>query len=104
MADEALRVEFKVALGNRRCVAKPAPGTKRAGQRRDRADRKARNLALAYWIDHLVRTGREPGLAAVALNCRVSIARVSKLVDLLGTSMSDQEELITSGLTAPLSR
>lgn len=77
MSDEALRVEFRVEMGKRAPVPKPAPGTRAERQRRDRAARRARNLALAYWIDHLIRTGQVADLAAVARVCRVSRARVS---------------------------
>jgi hypothetical protein len=35
-------------------------------QRVDRAARRARNLALAYWIDGLIRSGEVAGLVAVA--------------------------------------
>lgn len=91
MNDDALRVEFKVNLGGRRPARKPAPGAKAARQRQDRAARKARNLALAYWIDGLVHSGEVPDLASVAGMCGVSRARVSKVMDMLGLEISEQE-------------
>lgn len=79
MNQEPLRVEFRVELGNRRPVPKRAPGTRAERQRVDRAARRARNLALAYWIDHLVRSGQVTDLAAAAKLCRVSRASLTKL-------------------------
>lgn len=93
MRDDGLRVEFRVELGNRRAVPKPAPGAKAERQRVDRAARKARNLALAYWIDGLVRSGQVADLAAVARMCGVSRARVTKVVALTGMAAVEQERL-----------
>jgi hypothetical protein len=93
MANEALRVEFKVQLAGRRPEPKAAPGAKRERQRVDRAARRARNLALAYWIDHLIRSGQVADLAAVATMCGVSRARVSAVVGLLGMPAPEQERL-----------
>jgi len=81
VSQEPLRVEFRVDLGKRPPAPKPAPGAKAERQRRDRAARRARNLALAYWIDHLVRTGQVADLAAVARMCGVSRARVTKVLE-----------------------
>jgi hypothetical protein len=53
--------------------------------------RKARNLALAYYIDSLVRSGEVADLAAVARMCGVSRARVSKVVGLLGMAGAEKE-------------
>ncbi len=64
MSDE-LRVEFKVPTGRRR-APRSEPGAKAERQRVDRAARHARNLALAYWIDSLIRSGQVKSLAAVA--------------------------------------
>ena len=94
MADEALRVEFKVQMAGRRPEPKAAPGAKRERQRQDRASRRARNLALAYWIDHLVRAGQVADLAAVARMCGVSRARVSILLRLLATPIEACEHVI----------
>lgn len=80
MSQEPLRVEFKVALGNRRPEPKPEPGARAERQRVDRAARRARNLALAYWIDHLIRSGQVADLAAVARMCGISRARVTAVV------------------------
>ena len=77
-AQEASRVALRVVLGNRRPAPKPEPGTKAERQRLDRAARRARNLALAYWIDGLVRSGADADLAAVARMCGVSRARVAR--------------------------
>jgi hypothetical protein len=89
--DEALTVEFKVRLGGRRPAPKPAPGAKAERQRQDRAARRARNLALAYWIDGLIRSGEVADLAAVARLCGVSRARVSKLMGMLEMVATGQE-------------
>ncbi len=101
MDDDALRVEFKVALGGRRAAPKPAPGAKLARQREDRAARRARNLALAYWIDHLIRTGEVADLAAMARLCGVSRARVSRAVGMLNIERPEQERTFVSALTRP---
>ncbi len=94
MGDEALRVEFAVQLAGRRPEPKASPGAKRERQRQDRAARRARNLALAYWIDHLVRSGQVADLAAVARMCGVSRARVSVVFDLLGISPVEIEHVV----------
>ena len=90
---EELRVEFKMAVAGRRPMPKPEadPATRTAQQRQDRASRKARNLALAHYIDGLVRSGEVADLAAVARMCGVSRARVSKVVGLLGMAGAEQE-------------
>lgn len=96
MSQEPLRVEFRVELGNRRPGPKPEAGAKADRQRLDRAARRARNLALAYWIDGLIRSGEATDLAAVARMCGVSRARVTKLVGLLVTAPKAQEHVFES--------
>jgi hypothetical protein len=92
---EELRVEFRMAIA-RRPEPKPGPepGVKAERLRVDRAARRARNLALAYWIDGLIRSGEVEDLAAVARMCGVSRARVSKVVGLLETPIAGQNLLI----------
>ena len=91
--NQELRVEFKMTVAGRRPVAKPKPdpATRTERRRVDRAARKARNLALAHYIDGLVRSGEVADLAAVARMCSVSRARVSKVVGLLGIAGAEQE-------------
>jgi hypothetical protein len=94
VSDE-LRVEFKLAISRRpepRPV--PEPGVTAERVRVDRAARRARNLAMAYWIDGLVRSGEVADLAAVARMCCVSRACVSKVVSLLGAPAAEQERLL----------
>ncbi len=88
-----LIVEFKMTVAGRRPVAKPKedPATRTERQRVDRAARRARNLALAYYIDGLVRSGEVADMAAVARMCGVSRARVSKVVGVLRMAGADQE-------------
>lgn len=100
MGDEALRVEFKVQLAGRRPEPKAAPGAKRERQRQDRASRRARNLALAHYIDHLIRSGEVADLAAVARMCGVSRARISKIAALVGAAGADCA-LLVDGEAAP---
>lgn len=90
---QELRVEFKMAASNRRPVPKPEPdpAIRTELRRLDRAARKARNLALAHYIDGMVRSGEVADLAAVARMCGVSRARVSKVVELLGMAGTEQE-------------
>lgn len=83
MSQEPLRVKFRVELGNRRPAPNPEPRARAERQRMDRVARQARNLALAYWIDGLIRSGEVADLAAVARMCGVSRARVSKIMNLL---------------------
>lgn len=94
MSQEPLRVEFRVDLGKRPPAPKPEPVVKAEWQRVDRAARRARNLALAYWIDHLIRTGQLADLAAVARMCSLSRAGVSNLMSLLHLQICEQEAMI----------
>ena len=91
MSQEPLRVELRVAPGKRPPTPKPAPGSKAERQRQDRATRRARNLALAHYIDHLIRTGQVADFAAVARFCGVSRARVTTVCGLLTVASSQQE-------------
>ena len=94
MSHDALRVKFKVRMIKRRPKPAPAPVDRAERQRLDRAARRARNLALAYCIDHLIRNGEVADLAAVAHMCAVSWARVSAVASLLGTGRAKQEQLL----------
>lgn len=87
-------MEFRVDLGNRRPAPTPEPGAKADRQRVDRAARRARNLALAYWIDGLIRSGEIADLAAVGTMCGVSRARLSYLARQMGTPIAEQERLV----------
>jgi hypothetical protein len=93
VSDE-LRVEFKLAIARRPAPKpRPEPGAKTERLRVDRAARRARNLALAHYIDHLIRSGEVADLAAVARVCGVSRARVSAVVGLLGMDAAEKERL-----------
>ena len=92
MSDE-LRVEFKIPTGRRR-APKTQLGEKAERQRVDRAARKARNLALAYWIGGLICSGQVESLAAVARMCGVSRTRVSQAVSLREMSKAKQWQLL----------
>jgi hypothetical protein len=96
VTDKPLTVEFKLALP-RRPEPKPVPepGVKAERLRVDRAERRARHLALAYWIDGLIRSGEVEDLAGVARMCGVSRARVSAVVGLLGMAEADQERALS---------
>lgn len=96
MSQEPLRVEFRVDLGKRPPAPKPAPRARAERQRVDRAARRARNLALAYYIDGLVLSGAYTDFAAVAAACGVSRARVSTIVGLLVATPSSHESLLIS--------
>lgn len=87
-------VEFR--LTPTKTTPKPRPGEKAERQRLERAARKARNLALAYWIDGLVRSGEIKDLAAVARTCGVSRALVSRVVGLLGLQSIQKNRLLDS--------
>lgn len=73
-------------------------GRAKLRQSQDRAARRARNLALAYWIDGLVRSGEVADLAAVARMCGVSRARVSAIVALLEQAGEQQERALVNSL------
>jgi hypothetical protein len=95
MTDKPLTVEFKLAIARRpEPKPKPEPGVKAERLRVDRAARRARNLALAYWIDGLVRAEKVEDLANVARMCCVSRACVSKVVSMLGAPAAEQERLL----------
>lgn len=96
MSQEPLRVEFRVDLGKRPPAPKPEPGARTERQRLDRAARRARNLALAYWIEHLIRSGEVADLAAVARMCGVSRARVTAVTGLLAAAPPGQENQLES--------
>ena len=100
MNQEPLRVEFRVEWGNKRPEPKPEPGAKAERQRVDRAARRARNLALAYWIDHLIRTGQAADLAAVARMCGVSRARVTKVLA-QGLLQLETQDTVLAGTSIP---
>ncbi|MDO8943231.1 MAG: hypothetical protein Q7U75_08590 [Desulfobacterales bacterium] len=103
---QELRVEFKMAVAGRRPAPKPEanPATRTERRRLDRAARKARNLALAHYIDGLVRSGEVADLAAVARMCGVSRARVSNVVGLLGVVGAEQEMAIGQAEERPSQR
>lgn len=94
MSDEAIRVEFRLPPTRKGPAPKPEPGARAEKWRRERAARRARQLALAYWIDSLIRSGEVADLAGVARMCGVSRARVSKVVCLPGMAGAEQEMLI----------
>lgn len=79
---------------NRQLAQNPKPRAMAERQRVDRAARRARNLALAYWIDHLVRSGEVADLAAVARMCEVSRARLTVVLKLTCVPMSDQQRTV----------
>jgi len=93
---QELRVEFKMAVAGPRPAPKPElnPASRTERQRQDRATRRARNLALAYYIDELVRSGEVADLAAVAQMCGVSRARVSAVTKLLGAPAAIQQNVL----------
>lgn len=87
-------VEFRLPPTGTSPTPKPLPGEKAERLRQERAARKARNLALAYWIDGLIRSGQVVDLAAVARMCWVSRARVSSVMSYLGKPSAEQERLL----------
>ncbi len=89
-------MEFMMAASNRRLSSKPEvnPTNQTERRRLDREPRNARNLALAYYIDGLVRSGEVADLAAVARLCGVSRALVSKVIRLLGIAAAKQGQLL----------
>ena len=97
MKEQPPTVEFRLSPTKTPPSPKPPPGARAERQRQERAARKARNLAFAYWIDGLVRSGEAADLAAVARRCYVSRARVSRLLSLLSTPLSSQEILLIGG-------
>lgn len=86
MTKKQLTVEFRLRPTKTPPTPKPLPGEKAERLRQERAARKARNLALAYWIDGLVRSGEVKDLAAVSRTCGVSRARISRVTCLLDTA------------------
>lgn len=97
MKEKALTVEFRLPPTGTSPAPKPPPGAKAERQRLERAARKARNLALAHYIESLIRSGEVKDLAAVARMCGVSRAGVSELVDCLGWSTAMQDQVLLAG-------
>lgn len=98
MNEEAVRVEFALPPSKQPPALQPAPEFKAERLRRLRATKRARQLALAYWIDGLIRGGQVADLAAVARLGGVSRARVSKLLEALGMPTPAQEALLCAPL------
>jgi hypothetical protein len=95
VTDKPLTVEFKLAIARRpQQKPVPEPGVKAERLRVDRAARRARNLALAYWIDGLIRSGEVASPAEVARRCGVSRARISAVLDMTGIAAVEQERLL----------
>lgn len=94
MSDEAIRVEFKLPPTRKEPAPKPEPGAQAERWRRERAFKRARQLALAYWIDHLIRSGEVADLAAAALMCGVSRARLSRIAAMLGLAGASQDQIL----------
>ena len=92
MNEKSVTVEFWLAPT--KITPKPLPGEKAERLRQQRAARKARNLALAYYIDELIRSGEVADLVAVARMCGVSRARVSQVVALFAMTSTDRDALI----------
>lgn len=94
MKEEALKVEFRLPPTQTPPSPKPPSGAKAERQRIDRAARRARSLALAYWIEGLVWSGQVTDLAAVARLCGVSRARVSMFMSLLAMPAAERERVL----------
>lgn len=94
MSERPPTVEFRLPPTKPSPAPKLPPGAKAERLRRERAARRARNLALAYYIDSLIRSGEVADLAAVARMCGVSRARVSKVFGLLGMAEAEQRQVL----------
>lgn len=94
MNDEAIRVEFRLPPTRKEPAAKPEPGARAERWRQEKVARLGRNLALAHYIDSLIRSGDVVDLAAVARLCDVSRARVSKIAELKGMAAGEQERIL----------
>lgn len=98
MKQRPLTVEFRLPPTGTSPVPKTLPGEKAERQRQERAARKARNLALAYYIDSLIRSGEVANLAAVARMCGVSRSRLSVVTGIHGLPVREQEAIVRTGL------
>lgn len=94
MKEQPLTVEFRLPPTKTSPAAKPLAGEKAERLRQDRAARRAKNLALAYYIDGLICSRRIEDSAAAAGLCGVSRARLSSLISLLATSVALQEQVL----------
>lgn len=101
MKEKALIVEFRLPSIGTAPTPEPPPGAKAERLRQERAARRGRNLALAYYIDSLIRSGEVADLAAVARMCGVSRARVSQVLEMLSLVTSMQDELLTKEAMSP---
>lgn len=89
MKEKRPTVEFRLPPTGTSPSPKALPGERAERLRRERAARKVRNLALAHYIDSLIRSGEVADLAAVARMCGVSRARISRIADLAGPIPGD---------------
>lgn len=72
----------------------PEPGARAKRQRVDRAARRARNFALTYWIDGLIRSWEVADLAAEARMCGAPRARLTKVASMLAMTVSEMEHTL----------
>ena len=96
MKEKALTVEFRLPPTGTAPAPKPLPGEKAERLRQERAARRARQLALAHYIDGLIRSGRVRDLATVARMCGVSRARVSQVILLLEVAADEGDALLSA--------
>jgi hypothetical protein len=86
-----VRVELEIDLRRRDRPAPLSGKAEKAEKRRlDREERRLRQIALAYHIDHLVVTDQVESLAEIARMCGLSRARVSQVTKLLGSTLFSQ--------------
>jgi hypothetical protein len=93
---EAPRIEFKVALGNRRTRPTPAmAGAEPTGTAAPQAiPRVARLLALAHRWQRLIDEGQVESQAEVARVMGLSRARVSQIIELRWLAPAVQEAIV----------
>lgn len=102
MSETRPTVEFRLPMKTSP-APKPPAGARAERQRQERAARKARNLALACYIDGLICSKKIEYSAAAASLCGVSRARLSSLISLLATSVALQEQILlgTKAISRP---
>lgn len=75
-------------------VANPGPPAPPGRHRRTRAERLARQLALAHWIDRAVESGEAASYADVARAVGLEESRITQVTALLGLSPAIQEAIL----------
>lgn len=88
-----MRAKFRPSRALRAAVKPEAPAPPGRHTRR-RAERLARQLALAHWIERAVEDGRVSSYGEVARALGLTESRITQITALLGLSPGVQEQVL----------